>query len=330
MGKAWAYYNEWDSKTAAWLRELIREGLIADGEVDTRSIVDVRADDVRGFTQCHFFAGIGGWSYALRLAGWSDDRAVWTGSCPCQPFSLARKNAGLNDPRHLWPYWCALIRECRPPVVFGEQVESAIRHGWLDLVCDDLEREDYSVGAACLPAASTGAFHVRQRLWFVADTDGARLEGLNGSITIGAEPGSDHAEANGFTATGCDVSNATRGLDSVPVLRGLPLHDPSVSRVRVPMPTDRGLDHESVWAFEWTPCFDGKWRAIQPGLIPVVDGLSGCVGRQRRAGRREDPQRSAVSRLLRCRSYGNAIVPPLAAEFIKAYREAIGEDLHGL
>src|SRR4051812_32613457 len=119
-----AYYNEFDTKAAAWLRELIKAGLIADGEVDERSIVDVRADDLRGFTQCHFFAGIGGWSYALRLAGWSDDRECWTGSCPCQPFSSAGAQAGGHDPRDLWPAWFQLLRKCRPVLVFGEQVES--------------------------------------------------------------------------------------------------------------------------------------------------------------------------------------------------------------
>jgi DNA (cytosine-5)-methyltransferase 1 len=66
---------------------------------------------LRGFTQCHFFAGIGVWSYALRLAGWPDDRPVWTGSCPCQPFSAAGKGAGFADERHLWPAWHHLIRE---------------------------------------------------------------------------------------------------------------------------------------------------------------------------------------------------------------------------
>jgi DNA (cytosine-5)-methyltransferase 1 len=64
-----AYYNEIDEFAAQWLRNLIGEGLIAPGEVDTRSIEDVHPDDLRGFTQCHFFAGIGVWSYALRRAG---------------------------------------------------------------------------------------------------------------------------------------------------------------------------------------------------------------------------------------------------------------------
>lgn len=80
-----AYYNEIDPFAAAWLEELVRAGHIAPGEVDTRSIEDVCPSDLRGFTQCHFFAGIGVWSYALRLAGWPDDRQVWTGSCPCFP-----------------------------------------------------------------------------------------------------------------------------------------------------------------------------------------------------------------------------------------------------
>lgn len=83
-----AYYNENDPKAAAWLRELINSGLIMAGDVDERSIEDVQPDDVAGYVRCHFFAGIGGWDYALQLAGWPDDRPVWTGSCPCGPFSI--------------------------------------------------------------------------------------------------------------------------------------------------------------------------------------------------------------------------------------------------
>jgi DNA (cytosine-5)-methyltransferase 1 len=165
------YYNEIDPFAAAWLRELINAHLIPDGHVDERSIVDVRADDLRGFRQCHFFAGIGGWAYALRLAGWPEDREVWTVSCPCQPFSSAGAQAGGDDPRDLWPAWCQLIRECRPVVVFGEQVEAAIGHGWLDRVCDDLEAEGYAVGACGLPGPCVGAYDIRQRLWFVAESN---------------------------------------------------------------------------------------------------------------------------------------------------------------
>jgi DNA (cytosine-5)-methyltransferase 1 len=175
-----AYYNENNPYCAEWLKNLIAAGHIAPGDIDERDIRDVTPSDLRGYTQCHFFAGIGVWSYALRLAHWPDDRPVWTGSCPCQPFSTAGKGAGFVDERHLWPHWFHLIQQCQPPVIFGEQVEAAIRHGWLDLVQSDLEGMGYAFAAAGLPAASVGAPHVRQRLWFVADCAGARLEGCTG------------------------------------------------------------------------------------------------------------------------------------------------------
>ena len=166
-----AYYNEWEPYPAQWLRNLIKAGLIAPGDVDERSIKDVKADDLKRYTQCHFFAGIGGWSYALRLAGWGDDRPVWTGSCPCQPYSIAGKELGQNDERHLWPSYFDLIKECKPSIVFGEQVVGAISHGWLDDVYGDLEREGYATASAILPACCVGAEHERKRLWFVADSE---------------------------------------------------------------------------------------------------------------------------------------------------------------
>ncbi len=163
-----AYFNEIDPYAADWLRNLIAAGHIAPGDVDERSIEDVHPDDLRSYTQCHFFAGIGVWSYALRRAGWPDDRPVWTGSCPCQPFSSAGKGTAFDDERHLWPAWHWLIQECRPPVVFGEQVASKDAEPWLDLVSTDLEALGFATAAFAFPSASVGAPHKRDRTYFVA------------------------------------------------------------------------------------------------------------------------------------------------------------------
>lgn len=171
-----AYYNENEPYCAEWLRNLIAAGHIAPGVVDERDIRDVRPDELAIYTQCHFFAGIGGWSLALRLAGWPDSRPVWTGSCPCQPFSAAGRGAGFADERHLWPAWFHIITQCHPSVVFGEQVASKDGLKWLDLVQTDMEATHYSFGKADLCAAGIEAPHIRQRLGFVAYAENGRRD----------------------------------------------------------------------------------------------------------------------------------------------------------
>jgi len=176
-----AYYNEWDSQAAAWLRELIGRGLIAPGDVDERSITDVQPEQLKGYTQHHFFAGIGGWSLALRSSGWPDARPVFTGSPPCQPFSTAGRGGGYSDERHLAPQWLRLVKALRPAFVFGEQVAAAVKKDdWLDDLLDALEAEGYATGASVLPACGVGAPHIRQRLWVVARLGECEQPGLEG------------------------------------------------------------------------------------------------------------------------------------------------------
>ena len=190
-----AYYNEIDPYAAAWLRNLIAAGRIAAGDVDERSIREVKPDDIKAYTQCHFFAGIGVWSAALRLAGWADDRPVWTGSCPCQPFSAAGKGGGFDDERHLWPDLFRLIAECKPGVVFGEQVASKDGLAWLDLVQADLEGADYASGALDLCAAGVGAPHIRQRLYWVADALCGRA-GYDTGESMGTQAAADREDGS--------------------------------------------------------------------------------------------------------------------------------------
>ena len=273
------YYNEWDSFAAEWLKQLIKDGLIPNGEVDTRSIADVEPSDLKGFTQCHFFAGIGGWSRALQLAGWSSDRPVWTGSPPCQSFSTAGTRKGKDDERHLWPVFFNLIRECQPPTVFGEQVAAAIRFGWLDDLQIDFEKEGYAAGAFVLPSGSIGSPHKRDRLFFVADSNNLRHERSEGDGRQ-AQRGTEHS---GSVSMADSLGERPEGFCG--------------GREK------RITEHSQIRFWEDSAviyCRDGKYRPIptEPALFPLVNGISNRVGILRGAG--------------------NAIVPQAAAEIIKA------------
>jgi DNA (cytosine-5)-methyltransferase 1 len=286
-----AYYNEHDPYPAQWIRNLIKAGLIPDGDVDERSITDVAADDVRGYRQCHFFAGIGVWSHSLRLAGWDDDRAVWTGSCPCQPFSVAGKRAGFDDERHLWPAWFKLIAQCRPGVVFGEQVSSKDAVAWIDAVFDDMEAAGYACGAVDLPACGVGAPHIRQRHFWLADSDHQRCG------EAGRAGGEIRAGGGGSLGVMADAGGA--GLQERERFAGIP---------GWPVDADQGQAAErgslrptgGFWrAADWLWCRDEKHRPVEPGARPLAHGATGRVGR--------------------LRAYGNAINAQAAAEVIAAF-----------
>ncbi|WP_043309323.1 DNA cytosine methyltransferase [Pseudomonas sp. ML96] len=239
-----AYYNEIDPYAAQWLRNLIKGGHIAPGDVDERSIEDVHPDDLRPYTQCHFFAGIGIWSLALRRAGWPDSRPVWTGSCPCQPFSTAGAGAGFDDKRHLWPDFHWLIRERRPVLVFGEQVASKAGLAWLDLVQADLGREGYAFGCADICSAGAGSENGRQRLYFVADTNSQR------------QP--RRAQQN---------SSALESCESAPRWNHA-----------------GGCSQNALFAAELVVGASGESRLLEPGTVPLVAGYPTLLERLRAYG----------------------------------------------
>ncbi|ENK1838876.1 DNA cytosine methyltransferase [Enterobacter hormaechei] len=317
-----AYYNEIDPFAAQWLRNLIAGGHIAPGEVDERSIEDVTPDDLRGFTQCHFFAGIGVWSHSLRLAGWPDDKPVWTGSCPCQPFSAAGKGDGFADERHLWPHFFHLISERRPKHVFGEQVAAGNANVWFDLVQSDLEGMGYAFGLVPFTSASIGAPHIRERAYWVAESISEQRQKLLPGLEKGnsEEGGWPPAKPSGLcSAGGMGDTNLTRleGLGGNDSAAGWKGETGSATPPGVHM---RALEVNGFWRdADWLFCRDGKWRPVEPGTFPLVNGAAARLGRVE-SGVATVASSNRVGRL---KGYGNAINAQAAAEFIRAYMEGL-------
>lgn len=340
-----AYYNEFDPYAAQWLRNLSAAGLIAKGEVDERSITEVQPEDIKGFTQCHFFAGIGGWSLAARLAGWADERPLWTGSCPCQPFSVAGKGKGQDDERHLWPVFFDLIKAKRPPAVMGEQVAAAVGKSWLDGVFTDLESIGYATGAVIIPACAVNAPHRRDRLWFVADNLGnSQHDGQSASAFRRCDAqaiqhysqGQDSPEQPTGTSASGNVSSSVMA-DTYDERRDgqQSCHEQTGRNVTT---------HNSGKSLADTEC-GGQSRQGQ--LARSVNPTASCIRQADRLdhdsprafwhgaeyitgpdgkARRFEPSirllaHGVPARVGKLRAYGNAIVPQVAAEIIKSYME---------
>lgn len=336
-----------DPNVCAWLRELVAVGLI-EGEVREKAIQEITAEEVQGRT-VHYFAGIGGWPFALRLAGWPTSRPVWTASCPCQPFSEAGKRKGEADERHLWPVLFRLIRDCRPPTLFGEQVAGRDGFRWLTRVRADLEAEGYAVGCADLPAGSVGSPQRRQRLFFVANCDGSGLQewpkqstrkecetiersGVAGTVASASE---SRFEGSKVGRTNRDAKKE-RGGSRKSERSCIAGTVGGTEGIKGRLPTERKERSEDVelgrasQACPWSSsqpilCTDGKYRRVpESSLQLVADGLPcdldvlrlACDGWPKTAAKIKG--RSAI-----LRGAGNAIVPQVAAVFVRAAMEIV-------
>lgn len=249
------FYNDIDTNCCKILQQLVDKGALPSGTINSESITQIQS--VESFPhQCHFFAGIGGWPIALKLAGIPESANVWTGSCPCQPFSVAGKKRATGDSRHLWPEFYRLIQKHRPTIIFGEQVASPLAYAWWDTVAADLEDALYSCAAASLCAYAVQLPHQRQRLFWVAYTD---KNGLPDWIPAWEQRVLAIERKEPF------IASQTSGAD---------------------------IGFETLWDLS------GATLLTKPGVCPVVDGIPSRMGRKMIA------------------SYGNAIVPLLAAEFV--------------
>lgn len=315
------YYNEIDPFLVDWLKELMIQGSIPKGDVDDRSITEIPSSDLTGYEQIHFFAGIGVWAYALEQAGWGD-RPVWTGSCPCQPFSSAGKRLGNKDDRDLWwaMYWH--IQQQKPPVIFGEQVGRKPGLGWWDIVSHDLEADDYACTAFDLAAASVGAPHIRQRLFWVAENANARCNRSQERSLCREKKQPMSSKRGRLVYTNSKVMET----------------DDITEAEKVWPEKERRSGTSGFWSdSEWLPFSDGTQRPIKPGLAPLVNGAAGelvfgcnsSIYQERRSescSQQEKLPTTQVDVVLktlkhRLKAYGNAIVAPLAVVFINAYLE---------
>ncbi|MCD9572172.1 DNA cytosine methyltransferase [Pseudomonas protegens] len=337
-----AYYNEIDPYNAQWLRNLIAAGHIAPGDVDERSIEDVHPNDLKPYTQCHFFAGVGVWSYALRRAGWPDDRPVWTGSCPCQPFSAAGAGAGFDDERHLWPHFHWLIRERQPAELLGEQVASKDADPWLDLVQADLEAMGYAFGAVAFPSAGVGAPHIRDRTYWVANADNFGQSIRNRSAGNARRRQESRAQVGRCGATvGLGDPGGSR-LDQRIRISGVPGGAPGAFQGQAPERTGIHLGRladlhgdrcNQAGQCGATTGNDGsfgdcssatRFATAGPvnGLWADADWLFCRDGKWRPVEPGTFPlAHGAASRVGRLRAYGNAINAEAATQFIAAYLE---------
>jgi DNA (cytosine-5)-methyltransferase 1 len=354
------YYNEIDRFCCDWLSNLMDANLITPGKIDDRSIVDVRPDDLARFERVHFFAGIGGWDYALRLAGWPVGRPVWTGSCPCQPFSLVGKQKGFDDERHLWPVWRDLIRERRPAKVFGEQVASATE--WLGLVRSDLEALGYAVGAIPIQAASAGADHLRDRYWFVADDGGGRrlgpywregeqprrAEAIGASDVILADASSQRSPAGisgsiqgeegvagivddrGYEISLADAESERGGWRTTDTEGSTGRHGAEVDGCHMGDAGGAGAGR-NCGSIAGAEAQRGSGREVdgdlrEPAILAgaALDWVIGADGKARRVKSGIRLLAHGVpNRVGLLRGFGNAIDPRCAAEFISAANEAV-------
>lgn len=310
-------YNDISLECTKWLEQLCTDKLITDGDVVCGDFADLDAEALLLYDRVHLFAGIGGWDLALNEAGWGEQK-VWTASLPCQPFSQAGKKRGFKDERHLLPKFLELVRQCKPGIIFGEQVERAIEQNWLDDLQTNLEAEGYSFGAVVLGAHSVGAAHIRQRVYWVAHTlDVKHRQKIDDSPRKEKREALEHRKdfSESRELSRADSSILRNGL-------GHSNCDGRESRSETTKSYRYRNTVDATSRIAWFTGRDGKTRPIESGIPPLVDGVSKGVvpSGYTRAENEEvvDANCTNEASNIRIRGYGNAIVIGCAVEFILA------------
>jgi len=210
-----------------------------------------------------------------------------TGGFPCQPFSQAGRRKGTDDDRHLWPEMFRVIREFRPTWVIAENVRGilTIEQGMVfEQVCLDLEGEGYEVQPLVIPAVSVNAPHRRDRIWFIAHAKSADDRGDTRELSQEDEQQAEERQKEQPTK----LSSTSNG------------DAPDTRRIGQKVGQEQATGNEQ---YSWST----NWLEVATSLCRVDDGL---------------PRR--MDRNHRLKALGNAIVPQVAEEIMKAISDSSG------
>ena len=196
---------------------------------------------------------------------------VITGGYPCQPFSVAGKQKGEKDDRHLWPSMLEIIAQVRPAWVICENVTGHIALG-LDTVLLDLEAEGYSTRTFIVPACSVNAPHRRERLWIVAHSNGKH-----------ERPRQKPEQSTGDTPRECFSDSGENVADSDTERRegGLPGREDSEREGFNGHARCRSTTHRQPIE---------NWWLIEPSVGRVAHGIPGRVAKLKALGNAVVPQ----------------------------------------
>jgi len=195
---------------------------------------------------------------------------IITGGFPCQSFSVAGKQKGTSDSRYLWPEMFRIIKIFKPRYVIGENVRGIvnIENGMVfETVCSNLEDEGYEVQPFLIPAASVGAPHRRERIWFIASLANAESIGTGESREFNQE---ERSEGSGSTQLDGSSSN-----------------DANTNSTR-----SQGFwgEHELRDGKEEEQTSRDGWWLVEPNVGRVAHGVSGRVHRLKALGNSIVPQ----------------------------------------
>jgi len=256
-----------------------------------------------------------------------------TGGFPCQPYSVAGKQQGKKDDRHLWPEMFRIIREARPRWIIAENVPGIVNME-LDQVLSDLESEGYTWETFIIPACAVDAPHKRNRVWVVAYSISPentpkliqsfryckpKRRGIEiwGKVTRQANGETDTNGPSGCGKIMADPDNSPAKRQQQHGGEILSLSESKrfdLGGNNVPDPKKQGLSNgrqtgiktgtdekNGEMAFPGFERCGGGWWAIEPAVGRVANGIP--------------------SRVDRLKSLGNAIVPQLAAVIMQGIKE---------